>query len=123
MDTKMITFEAVRDKIELVRGEQVILDYAVAELYGVETREINQAVKNNPRKFPEGWMFELDNQETAALRSKNLMLEKGSGRGKYSKHNYKAFTERGLYMLATILKGEQATITFLSILDESYHTI
>ena len=70
MDTKMITFEAVRDKIELVRGEQVILDYAVAELYGVETREINQAVKNNPRKFPEGWMFELDNQETAALRSK-----------------------------------------------------
>ena len=49
MDTKMITFEAVRDKIELVRGEQVILDYAVAELYGVETREINQAVKNNPR--------------------------------------------------------------------------
>lgn len=123
MDTKMITFEAVRDKIELVRGEQVILDYAVAELYGVETREINQAVKNNPRKFPEGWMFELDNQETAALRSKNLMLEKGLGRGKYSKHNYKAFTERGLYMLATILKGEQATITFLSILDESYHTI
>lgn len=119
----MITFEAVRDKIELVRGEQVILDYAVAELYGVETREINQAVKNNPRKFPEGWMFELDNQETAALRSKNLMLEKGLGRGKYSKHNYKAFTERGLYMLATILKGEQATITFLSILDESYHTI
>jgi hypothetical protein len=114
MDTKMITFEAVRDKIELVRGEQVILDYAVAELYGVETREINQAVKNNPRKFPEGWMFEIDNQETAALRSKNLMLEKGSGRGKYSKHNYKAFE---------IKTHNQEKKNNFSILDESYHTI
>ena len=50
----IVTFEAVRDKIVVIRGQQVILDYAVAELYGVETREINQAVKNNPRKFPEG---------------------------------------------------------------------
>lgn len=115
MNTKMITFETVRDKIETIRGEQVILDYAVAELYGVETREINQAVKNNPHKFPKGWMFELDNQESASLRSKNLMLE--PGRGRYSKHNYKAFTERGLYMLATILKGEQATETTIAIID------
>lgn len=115
MNTKMITFETVRDKIETIRGEQVILDYAVAELYGVETREINQAVKNNPHKFPKGWMFELNNQESASLRSKNLMLE--PDRGRYSKHNYKAFTERGLYMLATILKGEQATETTIAIID------
>lgn len=74
--TSMVTFDEVRDRIVLLRGQQVILDYAFAELYGVETREINQAVKNNPRKFPEGWMFELDNQESAALRSKNLILEK-----------------------------------------------
>lgn len=53
----IVTFEAVLDKIVVIRGQQVILDYAVAELYGVETREINQAVKNNPRKFPKGWMF------------------------------------------------------------------
>ena len=114
---KMISFEDVRNKIVEVRGEKVILDYAVAELYGVETREINQAVRNNPRKFPEGWMFELDNQESAVLRSKILMLKTESGSGKHSKHNYKAFTERGLYMLATILKGERATDTTIAIVD------
>ena len=80
----IVTFEVVRDKIVVIRGQQVILDYAVAELYGVETREINQAVKNNPRKFPKGWMFELDKQETTALRSKILMLNPEIGRGKYS---------------------------------------
>jgi phage regulator Rha-like protein len=58
-----------------------------------------------------------DNQETKALKSKNLMLEDENGRGKYSKHNYKAFTERGLYMLATILKGDQAVETTLTIVD------
>lgn len=113
----IVTFEAVRDKIVVIRGQQVILDYAVAELYGVETREINQAVKNNPRKFPKGWMFELDKQETTALRSKILMLNPEIGRGKHSKHNYKAFTERGLYMLATILKGDQAIETTIAIVD------
>ena len=107
----------------------------MAELYGVETREINQAVKNNPRKFPEGWILELDKEESAALRSKiltanvsdnqedtnlkskNLMLESEGGRGKFSKHNYKAFTERGIYMLATILKGDYATDTTITIVD------
>ena len=73
---KMVTFEAVRDKIVEVRGQQVILDFSVAELYGVETREINQAVKNNPNKFPKGWLLELNNQESATLRSKILMLDK-----------------------------------------------
>jgi hypothetical protein len=79
---KMISFEDVRGKIVEVRGRKVILDYAVAELYGVETREINQAVRNNPRKFPKGWMFELDGQESAVLRSKILMLKAESGSGK-----------------------------------------
>lgn len=114
---KMISFEDVRGKIVEVRGQKVILDYAVAELYGVETREINQAVRNNPQKFPKGWMFELDGQESAVLRSKILMLKTEGGSGKHSKHNYKAFTERGLYMLATILKGEQATDTTIAIID------
>lgn len=131
----IIRFEDVRDRVITLRGQNVILDFAVADLYGVETREINQAVKNNPKKFPQGWIFELtkeesadlrskimvadasDNQETKALKSKNLMLEDENGRGKYSKHNYKAFTERGLYMLATILKGDQAVETTLTIVD------
>ena len=82
---QIVTFEAVRDKIIEIRGQQVILDYNVAELYGVETREINQAVKNNPNKFPKGWLLELNNQESATLRSKILMLEEVSGKGRYSK--------------------------------------
>lgn len=114
---QIVTFEAVRDKIIEIRGQQVILDYNVAELYGVETREINQAVKNNPNKFPKGWLLELNNQESATLRSKILMLEEVGGKGRYSKRNYKAFTERGLYMLATILKGDRATETTIAIVD------
>ena len=133
--SSIVRFEDVRDRIVTIRGEEVILDFAVAELYGVETKRINEAVKNNPRKFPEGWVFELskdesadlrskiltanvtDNQEVVPLRSKNSTLENTSGRGKYSKHNYKAFTERGLYMLATILTSDQAIDTTLTIVD------
>lgn len=117
MKNKIVTFEQVRDKIVNIRGQQVIPDFAVAALYGVETREINQAVKNNPRKFPKGWLLVLDNQESAFLRSKFLMLDDKTGRGNYSKHNYKAFTERGIYMLATILKGDRATDTTIVIID------
>lgn len=77
----------------------------VAFLYGVETREINQAVKNNLEKFPARYMFELTPNELSDLKSKILIskVSNNSRRGAT-----KAFTERGLYMLATILKGERA---------------
>ena len=106
----------VEGKIINLRGQQVILDCDVAELYGVATKEINQAVKNNPRKFPEGYIFEIDNQEFNSLRSKILTL-KNTGRGQHTKYPPKAFTERGLYMLATILKGERAEQTTLAIVE------
>ena len=64
--------EAVQSKIMEIRGQRVLLDRDVAELYGVETRAINQAVKMNPLKFPAGYTFVLDNQEVADLRSKKL---------------------------------------------------
>ena len=70
---KLLPHQEVKDKIVHLRKQDVILDFAVAELYGVETREINQAVKNNPNKFPEGYVFEVDKQEFADLRSKNLI--------------------------------------------------
>ena len=60
-----ISMEDVQDKIIVLRGEPVILDRDLAKLYGVETREINQALKNNPDKFPNGYLFVLDNQEVA----------------------------------------------------------
>ena len=106
----------VEEKIITLRDQQVILDCDVAELYGVATKEINQAVKNNPRKFPEGYIFELNNQEIASLRSKFLTL-KNAGRGQHTKYPPKAFTEKGLYMLATILKGERAEQTTIDIIE------
>ena len=67
-----ISIEDVQDKIIVLRGEPVILDRNVAELYGVQTREINQAVKNNQEKFPSGYIFVLSDEEVSDLRSKIL---------------------------------------------------
>ena len=114
----------VEDKMITLRNQQVILDSDVAELYGVQTKEINQAVKNNPRKFPEGYIFQLDNQEVASLRSNISTLEgepvKNFHRFEKQKHstvNPKAFTEKGLYMLATILKSPKAVETTIAIVE------
>lgn len=112
----LISYQEVKKKIIRFREQDVILDSDVAELYGVETREINQAVKNNPNKFPEGYIIEIDKSELPALRSKILIL-KTSGRGEHSKYAPKAFTEKGLYMLATILKGDKATDTTIAIIE------
>lgn len=113
---EIVKFDSVEDYIIELRGEKVILDCNVAVLYGVETREINQAVRNNPDKFPKGYIIEIDKSELSALRSKILILKTG-GRGEHSKYPPKAFTEKGLYMLATILKGERATRTAIAIIE------
>ena len=76
----------------------------------------SQAVKNNPDKFPAGYVFDLSKDEIDSLKSKFLILDEG-GRGQHSKRGYKALTERGLYMLATILKGETATRATLAIIE------
>ena len=70
-----ISIEEVEGKIVEIRGQKVLLDRDVAELYGVETKRINEAVKNNPRKFREGYMFELSAEESSALRSKFSAIE------------------------------------------------
>ena len=128
----IIRFEDVRDRIVEVRGQKVILDFAVAELYAVETKRINEAVRNNPRKFPEGWVFELEKKELEDLRSKFSTTNVADNqcvedlRSKISTAKFpspksrtmpKAFTERGIYMLATILTGDQAIDTTLTIVD------
>lgn len=107
----ILPFQTIKNKIVTVGEQSVILDFNVAELYGVKTKEVNQAVKNNPEKFPEGYVFELDNKQIADLRSKNLTANSKS------RVAPKAFTEKGLYMLATILKGEVATSTTISIIE------
>ncbi len=73
---KLLPYQRVKDKIVSLRGQDVILDFAVAELYGVETREINQAVKNNPDKFPEGYVWEVGKQELIDFRS-NFLITNG----------------------------------------------
>lgn len=115
--SNIIKYEAVNEKIVQVKGQSVILDFEVADLYGIETKRVNEAVKNNPEKFPKGYVLELTAEESAVLRSKLSTLKSQEGSGKHSKYAYKAFTEKGLYMLATILKGEKAVATTISIIE------
>lgn len=114
----------VEGKIVMVRGQRTLLDRDVAMLYGVETKRVNEAVKNNPRKFREGYVFELSKEESDALRSKistietpATTLEPSSGKGRHSKYNFKAFTSRGLYMLATCLKSDRAADATVAIVE------
>ena len=108
--------ERIKSKIITVQGQQVILDSDIAGLYNVETKRINEAVKNNPDKFPEGYIINLTDEEMRSLRSKISTL-KNSRRGQHAKYNAKCFSERGLYMLATILKSPVATETTLAIIE------
>lgn len=113
-----LDIDGVKARMVTIRGQLTLLDCDVAELYGVATREINQAVRNNPGKSPKGYVVELNEEESKVLRSKFLTLDDArAGRGRHSKYNYKVFTERGLYMLATILKGERAVRTTLAIIE------
>jgi len=108
----MIKLEQVENKIITVNNLKVIIDSDVAILYGVETKRINEAVKNNPDKFPEGYILELSKIDWELLKSKFSTSIKG---GKVK--TPKTFTEKGLYMLATILKSSQATQTTLAIIE------
>lgn len=108
-----VTPQDVESMMIMLRKQPVLIDRDVAELYGVQTKEINQAVKNNPRKFPFGYIFELDKYEKEEVVKNFDRLNTL----KYSTVTPTAFTERGLYMLATILKGERAEKTTLAIID------
>jgi phage regulator Rha-like protein len=104
---------SVEEKIISVRGISVILDSDVAKIYEVETRDINKAVKNNPDKFPEGYIFELVKNEKEQVVENFHHLENL----KFSPVVPKAFTEKGLYMLATILKTKRATQATIEIVE------
>lgn len=105
--------EKTENKIIFIREQRVILDRDVAELYGVETRRINEALKNNPEKFPDGYVIELTDKEKQYVVENFDHLEKL----KYSHVPTKAFTEKGLYMLATILKSPLATEVTIAIIE------
>ncbi len=111
-----VSISEVEDKIVVIRGVPVIADADVAALYGVETREINQAVRNNPDKFPPHYMFELNVNELHDLRSKFLITNVSAK----NRSSTKVFTERGLYMLATILRGDRAREVTFFIIETFY---
>lgn len=106
-------FEQVRQKVIHLRDSDVMLDVDIAAIYGVETKRINESVRNNPDKFPEGYMFTLTNDEVMDLRSKFSTANPSPK----SRVLPKAFTEKGLYMLATILKSPQATQATIAIIE------
>jgi ORF6N domain len=109
---QIIKQNQVQEKIITIRDQQVIIDSDVAELYGVETKRINEAVSRNQDKFPNGYLFELNKQEWESLKSQFATSIKG---GKVRPPM--AFTEKGLYMLATILKSPKAVETTIAIID------
>ena len=102
--------KTIQKKIYLIRGQKVMLDVDLAEIYGYETKNFNRQVKNNAEKFEgEDFMFQLTDEEMAELsRCKNFTLNRGTGRGSNIKYNPYAFTEQGIYMLMTVLRGELA---------------
>ena len=99
----VIKFETLENRLIDYKEHLVLIDRDVAELFGVETKEINKAVKNNPEKFPKGYVLTLDKDEKKEL-------VKNFHRFNILKHSTvmpKAFTEKSLYMVATILKGKE----------------
>ena len=98
---------SIKDKIYTIRGQRVMLDSDLARIYGYTTKAFNQQVKNNINKFDSDFMFRLSVEEVEDYsRSKKLTLKNGSGHN--IKYNPYVFTEQGIYMLMTVLKGELA---------------
>ena len=105
--------EMIQSSIYEIRNLKVMLDSDLAKLYQVETKRINEAVKNNSDKFPEDFYFELIEEESEILRSKFSTFKDSLNNRKY---NAKVFTEQGVYMLATVLKSKVATEVTINIM-------
>ena len=103
--------EKIASLIYVIRGARVMIDSDLAVIYNVETRVLKQAVRRNPDRFPDDFMFELTKEEADSLRSQSVTLKRGG----HSKYLPFAFTEHGSLMLASVLKSETAVKASLSI--------
>lgn len=101
--TSKMELDIIRSRIHSIREQQVMLDFDLAELYEVETRALNQAVKRNSQRFPEDFMFQLDADEWSDLKSQSVMSSWGGRRTPPY-----AFTEQGVSMLSSVLNSEKA---------------
>ena len=126
--TGMLTVDKIQNRVYVIRGQQVMLDCDLAEIYGYEVKALNQQVKRNISRFPEDFMFQLEKDEIpACLKSQIVTLnENGNKRGLHIKKLPYAFTEQGIYMLATVLRGElaeQQSIFIMRAFREMRHYI
>lgn len=108
--------ENIARQIYFIRGEKVMLDVDLAQLYQVETRVLKQAVRRNIESFPDDFMFSLSKKEWKLLTSQFVILEKGRGRGRYAKYLPFAFTEQGVAMLSGVLKSQRARDVNITIM-------
>ena len=107
-----VPMERVADRILSIRGHRVMLDADLAELYGVPTKRLNEAVRRNAARFPEDFMFQLAAEEGETLRSQ-FATSKGRGGRRYIPY---AFTELGVAMLSSVLNSEQAVQVNIAIM-------
>ena len=114
-EISVINEENIKDKIYIIRGKEVMLDSDLGELYNVETKRINEAVKNNPMKFPERYSWKLSDSESKNFLVENFDQKKETRGGKYK--NPRVFTEQGVAMLATIIKSKEAAQVSINIMD------
>ncbi|OGT07922.1 MAG: DNA-binding protein [Gammaproteobacteria bacterium GWE2_37_16] len=111
-----LDIDTIRTKIHFVRGQQVMLDNDLAEIYGVETKVFNQAVKRNNERFPEYFCFQLTEEEFDTLRSQFVTLKR-TGRGQHRKYLPFVFTEQGISMLSAVLHSETAIQVSIKIIN------
>ncbi len=102
---QLIAIDEIEDKIYLIRGEKVMVDSDIAEIYGVTTKRLNEQVKRNVERFPEDFMFRLTDDEAESLRSQFATSNKGRGGRRYNPY---VFTEHGSVMLASVLNSPTA---------------
>jgi hypothetical protein len=110
----LITDELILTKIYMIRGQKVMVDFDLAELFNVETRVFNQAVKRNSARFPEDFCFQLTAEEYDSLRSQFVILKRG--RGQHPKFLPYVFTEQGVAMLSSILNSDLAIKVHIQII-------
>ncbi len=126
---ELITIEDIRSKVFIIRGQQVMLDRDLAEIYGYEVKKLNQQVKRNIERFPEDFMFQLANSEIESVRSQIVTSRKNdffTGQEGGRRYLPYVFTEQGIYMLATVLRGElaeQQSIFIMRTFREMRHYI
>ena len=112
-----ITAEQIRSRIYTIRGVQVMLDYDLAQLFQVETRILNQAVKRNIERFPERFCFQLTEKELTESKSQIVILNGGQGRGNNVKYMPHVFTEEGVAMLSAVLRSSIAVSVSIRVMN------